>query len=65
VLSGITGLQVLGHIDCGDSGTWRNLVDFDPLAKYGGFTYEVRGRGDAEALCRRPDEELLASAPSG
>ena len=51
VAAGFTGLQVLNHIDAHDGSTWRNLLDFDPLAKYNGWSYEdVVVRPAAEAL---------------
>lgn len=44
-------IQVLLHIDSDDHSTWRNLLDFDPLAKYAGYSYEdVVVRPTAEAL---------------
>lgn len=49
--AGFSGLQVLNHIDSEDGATWRNLLDFDPLVKYEGWSYEdVVVRPVAEAL---------------
>ena len=51
VEAGFTGLQVLNHVDSDDGAAWRNFLDFDPLAKYSGWSYEdVVVRPAAEAL---------------
>ncbi|KAF8061065.1 hypothetical protein HT031_004525 [Scenedesmus sp. PABB004] len=61
VSSGFSGVQILNHIDDAEGVTWRNLVDFDPLARYGGVTYEdvvVRPAADALRTVTRPSTKV-------
>lgn len=71
VLAGFTGIQILNHVDDASSAhIWRNLIDFDPLVKFGGFSYEdvvVRPAADAIRTVARPStkvcvEQLAAAA---
>lgn len=34
------GVGVLVHLDNASGYTWRNALEFDPLAKYGGYSYD-------------------------
>jgi hypothetical protein len=61
VRSGFHGLQVLNHIDSADAKTWRNVLDFDPLAKYDGWSYEdivVRPAADAIRTAGKKDTKV-------
>lgn len=61
ILSGFTGIQILNHVDDALHSTWRNLLDFDPLARYGGFSYEdvvVRPAADALRTVTRPSTKV-------
>ncbi|KIY96863.1 hypothetical protein MNEG_11101 [Monoraphidium neglectum] len=51
VSAGFTGIQILNHIDSQDGTQWRNFLSFDPMARYGGWSYEdVVVRPSSEAL---------------
>lgn len=51
VNAGFSGLQILNHIDSQDGSQWRNFLNFDPSAKYGGWSYEdIVVRPTSEAL---------------
>jgi hypothetical protein len=34
------GVGVLVHLDNAAGYTWRNMLEYDPLAKYGGYSYD-------------------------
>lgn len=54
------GIQVLLHIDSQET-TWRNVVNFDPLKQYGGFSYEdvvVRPAVDAVRTTTKPSTKV-------
>jgi hypothetical protein len=61
ILSGFTGIQILNHVDDALHTTWRNLIDFDPLVQYGGYSYEdvvVRPAADALRTVTRPSTKV-------
>ncbi|WIA43876.1 hypothetical protein OEZ86_010289 [Tetradesmus obliquus] len=61
ILSGFTGIQILNHVDDSLHTTWRNLIDFDPLQQYGGYSYEdvvVRPAADALRTVTRPSTKV-------
>ncbi len=66
--AGFTGIQILNHIDTEEYSEWRNLVDFDPVLKYGGWSYEdvvVRPAADAIAAVIKPGTKVrLQRAPA-
>ena len=39
------GVGVLVHLDNAAGYTWRNTLEFDPLAQYGGYSYDDGERG--------------------
>jgi hypothetical protein len=61
VQQGITGIQVLNHIDAREHEAWRNTLDFDPTVRYGGWAYEdvvMRPAGDALRTVTKPDTKV-------
>lgn len=52
---------MLLHIDSYDHSAWRNFLDFDPLAKYDGYSYEdvvVRPTADALRTALKPGQKV-------
>lgn len=65
MISGFTAIQILNHIDSPDHNHWRNFLDFDPLQRYGGFSYEdliVRPAADAVRTVTRPGTKVRHTA---
>jgi len=63
VNAGFTGLQILNHIDSEDHGTWRNMLKFDPVQKYDGWSYEdvvVRPASQALNAVIKPETRVSA-----
>jgi hypothetical protein len=55
------GVGVLVHLDNAAGYTWRNMVEFDPLAKYGGYSYDDGEKGREE---RRDGEGAVIFYPA-
>lgn len=61
VNAGFSGLQILNHIDSQDGSQWRNLLNVDPTAKYGGWSYEdivVRPASEALKAVIKPNTKV-------
>jgi hypothetical protein len=64
VQAGFSAIQVLNHIDNPEHNAWRNYLDFDPLVRYQGWTYEdliIRPAADAIRTVTKPNTRVSAT----